>query len=143
MKSFTFTTIIASICTILSPVVPMIVLAILMIFIDTAFGIWRTVQLKGWDNVLSKKLSDIFGKIIIYSLAILMAFFVEKYIAADLIAEFISIELLMTKIVAGAVVYTELKSIDEKYKQVTGKSFLRGLRKIVTRAKEEKDNLIN
>ena len=76
MKSFTFTTIIASICTILSPVVPMIVLAILMIFIDTAFGIWRTVKLKGWDNVLSKKLSDIFGKIIIYSLAILMAFFV-------------------------------------------------------------------
>ena len=49
----------------------------------------------------------------------------------------------MTKIVAGAVVYTELKSIDEKYKQVTGKSFLRGLRKIVTRAKTEKDNLIN
>jgi hypothetical protein len=72
-----------------------------------------------------------------------MAFFVEKYIAADLIAEFISVELIMTKIVAGAVVYTELKSIDEKYKQVTGKSFLRGLRKIVTRAKAEKDNLIN
>ena len=143
MKTITFTAIIASILTILAPVLPMIILAILMVIIDTVFGMWRTVKLKGWDNLLSKKFSDIFGKIIIYSLAILMAFFVEKYIAADLIAEFISIELLMTKIVAVAVVYTELKSIDEKYKQVTGKSFLRGLRKIVTRAKEEKDNLIN
>ena len=143
MKSFTFTTVIASICTILSPIVPMIVLAILMVFIDTFFGIWRTVKLKGWDNILSKKLSDIFGKIIIYSLAILMAFFIEKHITADFIAEFISVDLFVTKIVAGSVVYTELKSIDEKYKEVTGKSFLKGLRKIVTRAKEEKNNLIN
>ena len=70
-----------------------------------------------------------------------MTYFIEMYIAKDIIAEFISVELFMTKVVAGAVVYTEIKSIDEKYEQVTKKSFLRGLRKIVTRAKEEKTNL--
>jgi heme/copper-type cytochrome/quinol oxidase subunit 1 len=143
MKTITFTAIIASILTILSPVLPMIILAILMVIIDTGFGMWRTVKLKGWDNLLSKKFSDIFGKIIIYSLAILVTYFIEMYIAKDIIAEFISVELFMTKVVAGAVVYTEIKSIDEKYEQVKKKSFLRGLRKIVTRAKEEKDNLIN
>jgi heme/copper-type cytochrome/quinol oxidase subunit 1 len=143
MKTITFTAIIASILTILSPVLPMIILAILMVIIDTGFGMWRTVKLKGWDDLLSKKFSDIFGKIIIYSLAILVTYFIEMYIAKDIIAEFISVELFMTKVVAGAVVYTEIKSIDEKYEQVKKKSFLRGLRKIVTRAKEEKDNLIN
>ena len=143
MKTITFTAIIASILTILSPVLPMIILAILMVIIDTGFGMWRTVKLKGWDNLLSKKFSDIFGKIIIYSLAILVTYFIEMYIAKDIIAEFISVELFMTKVGAGAVVYTEIKSIDEKYEQVKKKSFLRGLRKIVTRAKEEKDNLIN
>ena len=143
MKTITFTAIIASILTILSPVLPMIILAILMVIIDTGFGMWRTVKLKGWDNLLSKKFSDIFGKIIIYSLAILVTYFIEMYIAKDIIAEFISVELFMTKVVAGAVVYTEIKSIDEKYEQVKKKSFLRGLRKIVTRAKEEKDNLTN
>jgi heme/copper-type cytochrome/quinol oxidase subunit 1 len=141
MKTFTFSAIIASILTILAPVLPMIILAILMVIIDTGFGMWRTVKLKGWDNLLSKKFSDIFGKIIIYSLAILVTYFIEMYIAKDIIAEFISVELFMTKVVAGAVVYTEIKSIDEKYEQVTKKSFLRGLRKIVTRAKEEKTNL--
>jgi heme/copper-type cytochrome/quinol oxidase subunit 1 len=141
MKTVTFSAIIASILTILAPVLPMIILAILMVIIDTGFGMWRTVKLKGWDNLLSKKFSDIFGKIIIYSLAILVTYFIEMYIAKDIIAEFISVELFMTKVVAGAVVYTEIKSIDEKYEQVTKKSFLRGLRKIVTRAKEEKTNL--
>jgi len=141
MKTFTFSAIIASILTILAPVLPMIILAILMVIIDTGFGMWRTVKLKGWDNLLSKKFSDIFGKIIIYSLAILVTYFIEMHIAKDIIAEFISVDLFMTKVVAGAVVYTEIKSIDEKYEQVTKKSFLRGLRKIVTRAKEEKTNL--
>jgi heme/copper-type cytochrome/quinol oxidase subunit 1 len=141
MKSFTITSLIASICTILAPVFPMIILAILMVIIDTLFGIWRTVKLKGWNNILSKKFSDIFGKIIIYCLAILVTFFIEKFIASDIIAEFIAVELFMTKVVSGAVIFTEIKSIDEKYEQVTKKSFLRGLRKIVTRAKEEKTNL--
>jgi heme/copper-type cytochrome/quinol oxidase subunit 1 len=141
MKTVTFSAIIASILTILAPVLPMIILAILMVIIDTGFGMWRTVKLRGWDNLLSKKFSDIFGKIIIYSLAILVTYFIEMYIAKDIIAEFISVELFMTKVIAGAVVYTEIKSIDEKYEQVTKKSFLRGLRKIVTRAKEEKTNL--
>ena len=141
MKTFTFSAIIASILTILAPVLPMIILAILMVIIDTGFGMWRTIKLKGWNSLLSKKFSDIFGKIIIYSLAILVTYFIEMHIAKDIIAEFISVELFMTKVVAGAVVYTEIKSIDEKYEQVTKKSFLRGLRKIVTRAKEEKNNL--
>jgi hypothetical protein len=141
MKTFTFSAIIASILTILAPVLPMIILAILMVIIDTGFGMWRTIKLKGWNSLLSKKFSDVFGKIIIYSLAILVTYFIEMHIAKDIIAEFISVELFMTKVVAGAVVYTEIKSIDEKYEQVTKKSFLRGLRKIVTRAKEEKNNL--
>jgi hypothetical protein len=140
MKSLTFSAIIASVFTILTPVLPMIILAILMVIIDTFFGMWRTIKLSGWDNLLSKKFSDIFGKIIIYSLAILVTYFIEMYIAKDIIAEFISVELFMTKVIAGAVVYTEIKSIDEKYEQVKKKSFLRGLRKIVTRAKEEKTN---
>jgi len=141
MKTITFSAIIASVLTILAPVLPMIILAILMVIIDTVFGMWRTIKLKGWNNLLSKKFSDIFGKIIIYSLAILVTYFIEMYIAKDIIAEFISVELFMTKVIVGAVVYTEIKSIDEKYEQVTKKSFLRGLRKIVTRAKEEKNNL--
>lgn len=119
----------------------MILIAFLMVFLDTFFGIWRTVKLKGWNNVLSKRLSDIFGKLVLYGCAILVVYLIEFYIAADIIAEYIAVELLVTKVVSFAIVYTEIKSIDEKYKEVKGISFLRGLKKFVTRVKEEKDTL--
>jgi len=140
MKTF-FVTLAASFITLISPVIPMVLLAILMVVLDTFFGIWRTVKLKGWDDVLSKKLSEIFTKMLIYGGAIVVVFLIEKFIAGDLVAEFISVELFMTKVVAGGVVYTEIKSIDEKYKEVYKKSFLKGLRKFITRVKTEKENL--
>lgn len=140
MKTF-FVTLPASFITLISPVVPMVLLAILMVLIDTFFGIWRTVKLKGWGNVLSKKLSEIFTKMLIYGGAIIVVYLIEKFIAGDIIAEFISVELFMTKVVAGGVVYTEIKSIDEKYQQVYNKSFLKGLRTLITRIQKEKENL--
>lgn len=140
MKTF-FVTLPASLITLISPVVPMVLLAILMVLIDTFFGIWRTVKLKGWGNVLSKKLSEIFTKMLIYGGAIIVVYLIEKFIAGDIISEFISVELFMTKVVAGGVVYTEIKSIDEKYQQVYNKSFLKGLRTLITRIQKEKENL--
>lgn len=140
MKTFVIT-LAASFVTLISPVIPMVLLAILMVVLDTFFGIWRTVKLRGWDNVLSKKLSEIFTKMLIYGGAIIVVYLIEKFIAGDLVAEFISVELFMTKVVAGGVVYTEVKSIDEKYQQVHKKSFLKGIRTMITRVKEEKDNL--
>jgi predicted neutral ceramidase superfamily lipid hydrolase len=137
----TIISLITSAITLISPVVPMVLLAILMVILDTFFGIWRTVKLKGWDDVLSKKLSEIFTKMLLYGGAIVVVYLIERYIAGDIVAQFIAVELFMTKVVAGAVVYTEIKSIDEKYKQVKGKSFLKGLRGFVTRVKEEKENL--
>lgn len=61
----------------------------------------------------------------------------EKFIAADLIAHFISIDLVMTKMVAFFCVSVEVKSINESYESVTGKNMLKSLREFVTRAKEE------
>ncbi len=130
----------ASVITFFSPVIPMVLLSILMVLIDTGFGIWRTVKLRGWSKVLSKKLSEIFTKMVLYGAAIIVVYLIEMYIAGDMIAHFISVELFMTKIVAGAVVITEIKSIDEKYNQVYKKSFLKGLRLMVTRIKKEKDD---
>jgi nucleoside diphosphate kinase len=66
---------------------------------------------------------------------------IEKYIAADLIAKFISIDLVMTKMVAFFCVAVEVKSINESYESVTGKNILKSLREFITRAKEEADKL--
>lgn len=126
---------------VLSPVKPMIYVALLAIVLDTAFGVWRSVKKGGWKSIRSRRLSHVVSKSLLYCGAILFIFLVEKYIAADLLAHFIAVDLVMTKIVAFFCVAVEVKSINESYESVTGKNILKSLRSFVTRAKEEADKL--
>lgn len=130
-----------SILAVLSPVKPMIYVALLAIMLDTSFGVWRSVKKGGWKAIKSRRLSHVVSKSLLYCGAILFIFLVEKYIAADLLAHFISVDLVMTKIVAFFCVAVEIKSINESYESVTGKNLLKSLREFVTRAKEEADKL--
>lgn len=132
---------ITSILAVIAPVFPMIYIAILAILIDTGFGIWRSVRKGGWKSIRSRRLSHVISKSLLYSGAILFTFLIEKYIAADLIAHFIAIDLVMTKIIAFFCVVVEVKSINESYESVTGRNMLKALRGFITRAKEEADKL--
>ena len=132
---------ISSMLAVISPVFPMIYIAILAILIDTGFGIWRSVKKGGWKSIRSRRLSHVISKSLLYSGAILFTFLIEKYIAADLIAQFVAVDLVMTKIIAFFCVVVEVKSINESYESVTGKNMLKALRGFITRAKEEADKL--
>lgn len=127
----------ASMLAVLSPVAPMIYISLFSIFIDTCFGVWRSVKKNGWVSFKSRRLSSTLSKSLLYSLAIILVFLVEKYIAGDLISHFISIDLVMTKVVAFFCVIVEVKSINESVEDVTGKNMLQCLRRFITRAKNE------
>lgn len=129
----------ASLFTVLAPVQPLVLVAILAIFIDTIFGVWRSVKKNGWTSFKSRRLSDTLGKATLYSGGIVFTFLIEKFIAGDIVAHFISVELIMTKFVAFFCVVVEVKSINESYESVTGKNILAAMRKFVTRSKEELD----
>jgi len=130
-----------SMMAVISPVFPMIYIAILAILIDTGFGIWRSVKKGGWKSIRSRRLSHVISKSLLYSGAILFTFLIESYIAKDLIAQFIAVDLVMTKVIAFFCVVVEVKSINESYESVTGKNMLKALRVFITRAKEEADKL--
>jgi hypothetical protein len=132
---------ITSMLAVIAPVFPMIYIAILAILIDTGFGIWRSVKKGGWKSIRSRRLSHVISKSLLYSGAILFTFLIEKYIAADLIAQFVAVDLVMTKVIAFFCVVVEVKSINESYESVTGKNMLKALRGFITRAKEEADKL--
>ena len=138
MKNTTLA-IFASLFTVLAPVQPLVLVAILAIFIDTIFGVWRSVKKNGWTSFKSRRLSDTLGKAALYSGGIVFTFLIEKFIAGDIVAHFISVELIMTKFVAFFCVVVEVKSINESYESVTGKNILAAMRKFVTRSKEELD----
>ena len=129
----------ASLFTVLAPVQPMVLVAIIAIFIDTIFGVWRSVKKNGWTSFKSRRLSDILGKAALYSGGIVFTFLIERFIAGDIIAHFIAVELIMTKFVAFFCVIVEVKSINESYESVTGRNILAAMRKFVTRSKEELD----
>lgn len=129
----------ASLFTVLAPVQPLVLVAILAIFIDTIFGVWRSVKKNGWTSFKSRRLSDTLGKAVLYSGGIVFTFLIEKFIAGDIVAHFISVELIMTKFVAFFCVVVEVKSINESYESVTGKNILAAMRKFVTRSKQELD----
>ena len=131
----------SSFLAVISPVKPIVYISLLAIILDTSFGVWRSVKKGGWKAIRSRRLSHVISKSILYCGAILFAFLIEKYIAADLLANFISTDLIMTKIVAFFCVAVEIKSMNESYESVTGKNILKSLREFITRAKEEADKL--
>lgn len=137
--------ILSGIITILAPVGPLLTIALISIMLDVCFGVWRSYKkrenqgAKFWDVVQSQRLYATAVKSAIYSAAITFFFLVEKYIAGDIIAHFIAIELLLTKAVALFFVFIEVKSMNESYKDVTGKDILASFRKFVTGLKSESD----
>ena len=133
------------IITILAPVGPLLTIALISILLDVGFGVWRSYKKredqeeKFWDVVKSQRLYATAVKSAIYAGAIVFFFLVEKFIAGDIIAHFISIELLLTKAVALFFVFIEVKSMNESYKDVTGKDILAAFKKFITGLKSESD----
>lgn len=130
-----------SIFTILTPVKPLVIVAVLAIILDTCFGIWRSVKKNGWKSIRSRRLSHTISKTLLYSGAIVFVFLLEKFVIADILAHFIAIDLLMTKAFTFFCVYTEIKSINESYFSVTGVNVWDKFVKFAMRSKETLDDL--
>ena len=132
---------ILSACAILSPVKPLILVAVLAIILDTAFGIWRSVKKSGWSSIRSRRLSHTISKSLLYSGAIVFIFLMEKYVVADILGHFIAIDLVLTKAFTFFCVITEVKSINESYFSVTGVNVWDKFINFVKRSKENFDEL--
>ena len=130
-----------SLMTILAPVKPMVLMAVATIILDMGFGIWRSVKKNGWASIRSRRLSNTISKSLLYTGAIVFIFLLEKFILADLLAYFISVDLLLTKAFTAFCVFTEVKSINENYFSVTGVNVWEKFMQFVKRSKEQVEEL--
>jgi hypothetical protein len=128
-----------SLLSILAPVTPMVLIAICFIWIDLVVGIWRSVKLKGWKSIRSRGLARTISKSLLYSGGIVSVFILEKYVIADLIGMFISVDLVLTKAFTFFCVFIEMKSINESYFDVTKKDVLKSFKEFITAKKQEWD----
>lgn len=126
---------------VLAPVKPLVFIAILAIILDTAFGIWRSVKKSGWASIRSRRLSHTISKSLLYSGAIVFIFLLEKYVVADILGQFIAVDLVLTKMFTFFCVVTEIKSINESYFSVTGVNVWDKFIAFVKRSKEQLEEL--
>ena len=128
-----------SFLSILAPVTPMVLIAICFIWLDLVFGVWRSVKLKGWKSIRSRGFARTVSKSLIYSGGIVAVFMLEKYVIADLIGLFVSVDLVLTKAFTFFCIFIELKSINESYYDVTKKDVLKSFKEFLTAKKQEWD----
>jgi phage-related holin len=126
---------------VLSPITPLVLLAVFTIILDTAFGIWRSVKKNGWASIRSRRLSHTISKSLLYTGAITFVFLLEKFVVADILAHFISIDLVLTKMFTFFCVATEVKSINESYYSVTGVNVWEKFMQFIKRSKTQLEDL--
>jgi len=132
-----------SFMSIISPVKPLVSIAVAFIILDLFFGIWRSIKLYGWKSYRSYKLTHTVSKSLLYAGAIFAIFFLETYVLADILGLFISVDLILTKAFTFFCVFIEIKSINESFEDVTGKNVLKLFKDFLTRTKNDLNEFKN
>ncbi len=105
------TALLIAITAILTPAVPIIIFTGVLIFSDTATGIWAAMKRK--EKITSRALGRTATKIVLYSAVILLTFGFEVFFPA---LQYVH----MGQIASGYICLVELKSIYENVSSITG-----------------------
>jgi len=116
------------------PISGILILIAIFILFDTTTGIWKSIKTK--TKVTSRGLSQIISKILLYEFCVILFFLMDKLLLSEFIAQFFSIELLATKILALTLCSIELISINENIKAIRGVDLWTSLKLLFRRAKE-------
>lgn len=111
------------------------------IAIDTILGIYAAHKQN--IPITSRKLSQVVGKMVLYQSAVILFYFLEKYMLGEFVLLFTSIPLFLTKIVAASLVGIELVSANENYTKISGINLFQASKKLIMRAKSEAEEIKN
>ena len=111
------------------------------ILLDTFTGVFKSVKLKGWRSIRSRKLSQIISKMLLYEVCVFFLFLIDKFVLNEFIFKWLSVDYMFTKICAILLIFIELVSIKENIEEAYNIKVWDLLRKAFLRAKEVKDNI--
>ena len=109
------------------------------ILVDTITGIWKAKKLK--IKITSRGLSAIVSKLFLYEVAVILTYLIDKFILNDILLQFFSVPLMLTKILSLVLVSIEAISISENYKAVKGIDIWSSLKRLLQRSKEIKGDI--
>ena len=109
------------------------------IFVDTLTGLWKAKKMK--IPITSRKLSAIVSKMFLYELAVIGFYLIDFWILNDIVKQFFSVPLMLTKIPALVLISIETMSINENYIAIRGISIWESMKLLFARAKEIKNDI--
>ena len=123
----------------LMPISGLLFLVGFVIVLDTITGVWKSYKHK--VKITSRGLSAIISKMLLYEVTVILFYMIDKFILNNIILQFFSVDLLLTKILALILVSIEVMSINENYKAVKGLDLWQAMKNLFSRAKDIKKDL--
>jgi hypothetical protein len=124
---------VVSILAVFAPVVPLLVTVGFLIILDFIVGVYRAWKMN--EIINSRKMGNTISKMLLYQITILSLWVFEIYILGGILP--------VTKIGAGMIAVTELKSIDESVERLTGIGVWKKLVKVIKRGESETKDFIS
>ena len=121
------------------PIIGILFLIGFSIVIDTVTGIWKAKKLG--IPITSRKLSAIISKLMLYEVAVILFYLIDRFILNDIILVFFSIPLMLTKILALVLVSIETLSISENIKAVKNIDLWQAMKLLFARARDIKQDI--
>jgi hypothetical protein len=137
--SFNIKWLIGIIIAFLAPIKALIIIVGVSIVLDTIMGIIRAK--KQGHKITSNKLSRLVSKMFLYQIVVILFFAIEKYILADFIISFTSVELFLTKLVAFGLISIEVISINENYEIISGVNIFQKIKNNLKRGRDLKNQI--
>jgi hypothetical protein len=134
-----FTKLLAIVGAFFLPISGILFLVGFAIFVDTLTGIWKAKKLK--IKITSRKLSAVISKLFLYELAVIGFYLIDFWILNDIVKQFFSVPLMLTKILSLVLVSIEVMSINENYFAIRKISIWQGMKNLFSRAKEIKQDI--
>lgn len=126
----------ATIGAFLMPISGLLFLVGFVIVLDTITGVWKSMKNK--VKITSRGFSAIISKMLLYEITVVMFYMIDQFILNNIILQFFSVELLLTKVLALILVSIEVMSINENYKAVKGLDLWQAMKNLFARAKDIK-----
>ena len=120
----------------LMPISGLLFLVGFVIALDTVTGVWKSYKNK--VKITSRGLSAIISKMLLYEVTVVLFYMIDTFILNNIILQFFSVDLLLTKVLALILVSIEVMSINENYKAVKGLDLWQAMKNLFARAKEIK-----
>ena len=120
----------------LMPISGLLFLVGFVIVLDTVTGIWKSYKNK--VKITSRGLSAIISKMLLYEVTVVLFYMIDHFILNNIVLQFFSVQLLLTKVLSLILVSIEVMSINENYKAVKGLDLWQAMKNLFARAKEIK-----